>query len=177
MRLTRGGAAVGDIAWGFLPPGFPGHEQSGGLEPPEEFDYLQKPEGDLALAQEYMKKAGYASGKYDGDEKILTIATNADPGKKSAEVAAAQFEKLGFKLNVRIVPQDTLYTKFCGVPKSNYGICPNVGFFKDFYDGQALLGSTFDGAAIIANNNTNWPLIDDPKINELIDGGQGASRR
>ncbi len=169
MRLTRGGATVGDIAWSFLPPGFPGFEESGGLQPPAEFDYLQKPEGDLALAQEYMKKAGYASGKYDGSEKVLTIATNADPGKKSAEVAIDQFQKLGFKLNVRIVPQDTLYTKFCGVPKSNYGICPNVGFFKDFLDGQALLDPTFNGDAIIPANNTNWPLIDDPKINDLIE--------
>ncbi len=168
MRLTRGGAAVGEIAWGFIPPGIPGHEEAGGLKPPAEFDYLAKPEGDLALAQEYMKKAGYASGKYDGTEKILTIATNADPGKKSAEVAQAQFEKLGFKLNFRVVPQDTLYTKFCGVPKSNYGVCPNVGFFKDFTDAQSLLDPTFNGEAIIPNNNVNWPLVDDPKINGLI---------
>jgi peptide/nickel transport system substrate-binding protein len=174
MRLTRGGAAVGDIAWSFLPPGFPGYEESGGLEPPEEFDYLQNPEGDLALAQEYMKKAGYASGKYEGDEEFLTIATNADPGKKSAEVAAEQFRKLGFKLNVRIVPQDTLYTKFCSVPKSDYDICPNVGFFKDFFDGQALLGTTFWGPAITENNNYNWPLVDDPKINSLIEKAQGT---
>ncbi len=180
MRLTRGGAAVGDIAWSFLPPGMPGYEESGGLKAPAEFDYLQKPEGDLALAQEYMKKAGYASGKYDGTEKILTIATNADPGKKSAEVAQAQFEKLGFKLNFRVVPQDTLYTKFCGVPKSDYGVCPNVGFFKDFLDGQSLLDPTFNGKAIIPASNTNWPLIDDPKINGLIDAAKalplGAER-
>lgn len=169
MRLTRGGAAVGDIAWSFLPPNFPGYEESGGLEPPEEFDYLQNPKGDLALAQQYMKKAGYETGKYDGTEKILTIATNADPGKKSAEVAQAQFEKLGFELNFRIVPQDTLYTKFCGVPKSDYGVCPNVGFFKDFLDGQSLLDPTFNGEAIIPANNVNWPLVDDEKINGLIE--------
>lgn len=169
MRLTRGGAAVGDIAWSFLPPAFPGYEESGGAKAPEEFDYLQNEEGDLALAQEYMKKAGYASGKYDGSEKLLWISTNADPGKKSAEVAAAQFAKLGFKLNVRVVPQDTLFTKFCGVPKSDYAVCPNVGFFKDFLDGQALLDPTFNGDAIIPANNVNWPLIDDPKVNDLIE--------
>ncbi len=116
-----------------------------------------------------MKKAGYPSGKYTGGDKILTIATNADPGKKSAEVAQAQFEKLGFTLNFRVVPQDTLYTKFCGVPKSDYGICPNVGFFKDFLDGQSLIDPTFNGAAIIPANNVNWPLVDNPKINDLID--------
>ena len=75
----------------------------------------------------------------DRRRKLLTIATNADPGKKTAEVAQGQIEKLGFKLNFRIVPQDTLYTKFCGVPKAKVAICPNVGWFKDFTDPQSML--------------------------------------
>ena len=58
-----------------------------------------------------------ADGKYAA-AKLLTIATNADPGNQTAQVAQTQFNKLGFKLNYRKVPQDTLYTKFCGVPKS-----------------------------------------------------------
>jgi peptide/nickel transport system substrate-binding protein len=115
-----------------------------------------------------MKKAGYPSGKYTGSEKLLTIATNADPGKKTAESAQSQFEKLGFKLNFRVVPQDTLYTKFCSVPKSGYVICPNVGFFKDYYDAQTLLEPTFSGKAINPSNNSNWPMLNDPKVNDLI---------
>jgi peptide/nickel transport system substrate-binding protein len=39
---------------------------------------------------------------------------------------------LGFDLNFRKVPQDTLYTRFCNVPGSDYVICPNVGWFRDF---------------------------------------------
>src|SRR3712207_7591205 len=56
----------------------------------------------------------------------------------------------------RKVPQDTLYTKFCGVPKSNYVICPNVGWFKDFTDPQSLLEPTFKGDAIKPQGNVNW---------------------
>lgn len=168
LRLTRGGASVGPIAWGYLPPSFPGHTESGGLKAPAQFDFLQSETGDAALAASYMKKAGYPSGKYTGSEKLLTIATNADPGKKTAENAQAQFEKLGFKLNFRVVPQDTLYTKFCNVPKTDYAICPNVGFFKDYYDAQTLLEPTFSGKAIIPANNSNWPLLNDPKVNDLI---------
>lgn len=169
LRLTRGGSTIGPIAWGYLPPSFPGHAESGGLKAPAQFDYLQSDTGNPQLAAEYMKKAGYPSGKYTGSEKLLTIATNADPGKKTAENAQAQFEKLGFKLNFRVVPQDTLYTKFCGVPKTDYAICPNVGFFKDYYDAQTLLQPTFDGRAIVPSANTNWPLLNDPKVNGLID--------
>ena len=168
LRLTRGGKIVGPIAWGYLPPSFPGHTESGGLKAPAQFDYLQSDTGDPALAASYMKKAGYPSGKYTGSEKLLTIATNADPGKKTAESAQSQFEKLGFKLNFRVVPQDTLYTKFCSVPASKYAICPNVGFFKDYYDAQTLLEPTFSGKAINPSNNSNWPMLNDPKVNDLI---------
>ena len=110
-----------------------------------------------------------ADGKYAGTEKLLMIGTNADPGKKSAEVAANQFEKLGFKLNFRIVTQDALYTKFCGVPKAKVAICPNVGFFKDFVDPESFINPTFNGEAILPANNTNWPQLDDKAINAAID--------
>ena len=125
---------IGPIAWNYLPPDFPGGKQSGGLKPPADIDFLQKDQGDLALAQEYLKKAGFADGKYKGDP-IFMPATNADPGKKMAEVMQAQLEKLGFKVNARFLPQNTLYTKYCNSGQSNYDICPNVGFFKDFLDG------------------------------------------
>ena len=98
--------------------------------------------------------------------ELLTIATNADPGNQTAQVAQAQLNKMGFKLNYRKVPQDTLYTKFCGVPKSNYVICPNVGWFKDFTDPQSLLEPTFKGDGHQA-----------PGQRELEHAGQQGDRR
>jgi peptide/nickel transport system substrate-binding protein len=177
MRLTRGGPIVGDIAWRYIPPGIPGFDEAGGLNVPDDpkFDFLKNPAGDPAVAKKYMlaaKKEGVpvtADGKYAGTEKLLMIGTNADPGKKSAQVAENQFEKLGFKLNFRIVTQDALYTKFCGVPKAQVAICPNVGFFKDFVDPESFINPTFNGEAILPANNTNWPQLDDPAINKAID--------
>jgi peptide/nickel transport system substrate-binding protein len=175
MRLTRGGPIVGDLAWRYIPPGIPGFDEAGGLNPPSTLDFAANPAGDPAVAKKYMllaKKDGVpvtADGKYAGTEKLLMIGTNADPGKKSAEVAANQFEKLGFKLNFRIVTQDALYTKFCGVPKAQVAICPNVGFFKDFVDPESFINPTFNGEAILPANNTNWPQLDDKSINKAID--------
>jgi len=166
LRLTRGGATVGDIAQGWIPPGIPGYDESGGVDG-FGFDYTKNPSGDLQLAKSYMKKAGFKTGLYTGP-KLLTIATNADPGKKTAEVAQAQFAKLGFKLNFRIVPQDTLYTKFCGVPKAKVAICPNVGWFKDFVDPESMLSPTFDGKNILEQGNVNWSQLDDPAINAAM---------
>jgi peptide/nickel transport system substrate-binding protein len=166
LRLTRGGSLVGDIAQGWIPPGIPGYDESGGVNG-FGFDYTKNPSGDLALAKSYMKKAGFKTGLYTGG-KLLTIATNADPGKKTAEVAQAQFAKLGFKLNFRIVPQDTLYTKFCGVPKAKVAICPNVGWFKDFVDPESMLSPTFSGDNILEQGNVNWSQLNDPAINAAM---------
>jgi peptide/nickel transport system substrate-binding protein len=173
LRLTRGGAILGDIATGWIPPGIPGFEEAGGLKQNTDLDFLAKPQGDPALAAKYMNAAAkqgvpVKNGKYAGSQKLLTIATNADPGKKTAVAAQGQLQNLGFQLNFRIVPQDTLYTKFCGVPKANVAICPNVGWFKDFADPQSMLDATFNGKNILAQGNVNWPQLNDPAINAAM---------
>jgi peptide/nickel transport system substrate-binding protein len=175
LRLTRGGEEVGPIAQSYIPPGIPGHEESEGEQGFTEFDWMQKPAGDPELSKKYMleaKKDGVpvsADGKYAGKEKILTIATNADPGKGTATVAQNEFEKLGFTLNFRNVPQDTLYTKFCGVPERKVAICPNVGWFKDFQDAESMLQPTFAGKAIKPAGNVNWSQIKNQKIDDAMD--------
>ena len=95
---------------------------------------MANPKGDPAVMKKYLDAAKEEGVTPTDGGELLTIATNADPGNQTAQVAQAQLNKMGFKLNYRKVPQDTLYTKFCGVPKSNYVICPNVGWFKDFTD-------------------------------------------
>jgi peptide/nickel transport system substrate-binding protein len=170
LRLTRGGAILGDIANGWIPPGIPGFEEAGGLKQNTDLDFLANPAGDPAVSKKYMDAAEkdglpIKNGKWTGGEKILTIATNADPGKKTAEVFQGQMEQLGFKLNFRIVPQDTLYTKFCSVPSQKVALCPNVGWFKDFADPQSMLDATFNGKNILQQGNVNWPQLNDPAIN------------
>jgi peptide/nickel transport system substrate-binding protein len=168
LRLTRGGEFIGPIAQGFIPPGIPGYDESGGEKGFEGIDFMANPKGDPAVMKKYLDaaKADGADLKAGGD--LLTIATNADPGNQTAQVAQGQLQKMGFKLNYRKVPQDTLYTKFCGVPKSNYIICPNVGWFKDFTDPQSLLEPTFKGDAIKPQGNVNWSMLDNKEINDAM---------
>ena len=176
LRLTRGGAVLGDIANGWIPPGIPGFDEAGGLKQDTDLDFLANPAGDPAVAKKYMLAAKKedsslpidANGKWTGGDKVLTIATNADPGKKTAEVFQGQMEQLGFKLNFRIVPQDTLYTKFLSVPSAKVALGPNVGWFKDFADPQSMLDATFNGKNILQQGNVNWPQLDDPAINDAM---------
>jgi peptide/nickel transport system substrate-binding protein len=171
MRLERGGELVGPIANHYIPPLIPGFEEAGGLEGPG-FDFLANPNGDMQLASEYMKKAGYASGKYEGDEEILMVAENAGVDKRVGEYVRDLFDSLGFNVNFRQVSSDTMYVKFCNVPKAEVAVCPNVGWIKDFNDGQSILDVPFNGSSIVPVNNSNWPQLDDPKVNKAIDAAR-----
>jgi peptide/nickel transport system substrate-binding protein len=169
-RLARGGKFTGDLPTHFLPPQFPGFAEAGGFDGPG-YDFLSKKNesGDMALAASYMKKAGYPSGKYTGNEEFLMVTANADPGKAQAEVAAAQFEKLGFKMKLRLVPQDSTYTEWCQVPAKKVAVCGAAGWFKDFIDPQSMLEPTFAGYTIAKNGgNNNLPQLNDPKVDAAM---------
>jgi peptide/nickel transport system substrate-binding protein len=165
-RLERGGELVGPIATHFIPPDIPGFEEAGGED--AAVDYLEDPQGDMQLAAEYMRKAGFESGKYEGPE-ILVVGENAGVDKRVAEAVRDDLEKLGFKLNFQQVSSDTMYTKFCGVPKAEVHVCPNVGWLKDFNDGQAIVDVPFHGDSIVPLNNSNWPQLDSPVVNKAIE--------
>jgi peptide/nickel transport system substrate-binding protein len=168
MRLARGGELIGDIPTHMIPPGLPGFEEAGGLKGPG-LDFMSHPEGDMELAASYFKKAGYASGKYEGDGELLMVGTTEGVAQKAAEVAKEQFEKLGFKVRMRLVTQDAMYTRFCNVPGAKVAICPNVSWGKDFADPQTILDPTFNGNNIVAQQNSNWPELDVPEINEAME--------
>jgi peptide/nickel transport system substrate-binding protein len=167
LQLAFGGAAFGAIPTHFLSPGIAGFDQGGGMAGPN-LDYMHQPKGNMQLAAKYMKDAGYPSGKYTGKGELLMVTDNASSQKKVAEVALSTFQQLGFKINFRAVPRDTMYSKFCGVPKSQVAICPSVGWQKDFADPQTVLDPTFNGKNILPQNNSNWPQLNDPAINAAM---------
>jgi peptide/nickel transport system substrate-binding protein len=171
LRATRGGELVGPIASHFIPPEMGGFEEAGGLEGDPANDFVAKPEGDPKLAAEYMKKAGYDSGKCEGDCSVTMVGENAPPDKDTAEVVRSQLEELGFDVDLRLVGGTVMYTRFCSVPDQEPDVCPNVGWLKDFNDPQSILDVPFNGKAIVPTNNSNWPLLDVPEINDAITEG------
>jgi peptide/nickel transport system substrate-binding protein len=171
-RTARGGRYIGDIATHWLPPNFPGFEEAGGKEGFADIDYFnaKNAAGDLDIAAKYFKEAGYSSGKYEGDEELLMVGANADPGKAQAEVAKNQLEKMGFKVRLRLVPQDAVYTDWCQVPSKKVAMCGGAGWFKDFADPQSMLEPVFKGSLINrSSGNINYSMLDDPKIDAAMD--------
>jgi len=172
LRDTRGGPLAGGLATHFTPPGIPGYQQAGGAAGPAgaQYDFIHHPTGDLALAESYMKKAGYSSGKCSGNCTITMVSSNVPPASDTAQVAKAQLSSLGFTVQLHPVEQAVMYTKFCSVVANEPNVCPNVGWIKDFNDGQAMIDIPFNGGSITASptNNSNWPQLNDPTINNAL---------
>jgi peptide/nickel transport system substrate-binding protein len=168
-RKARGGKFVGDLPTHFLPPEFPGFEQAGGFDGPG-VEYLSKAneKGDLDLAAKYFKAAGMSSGKYSGGTEVFMVGANVDPGKAQAEVAKAQLEKMGFKVRLRLVPQDAVYTEWCQVPAKKVNMCAGAGWFKDFADPQSMLEPVFKGSLITETGNINYSELRDPKVDAAM---------
>ncbi len=170
LRNTRGGELTGPVASHYIPPEFPGFDEAGGLEGFGDLDFLANPDGDPQLAAEYMKKAGFASGKCEGSDcEITLVGDDSPPGADTAEVVKSQIEELGFTVNLQKATHDVMYTKFCWVPDNTPDACPNFGWLKDFNDGQSMFDPTFNGENIIPENNSNASLLDDPALNKAID--------
>ena len=126
----------------------------------------------MEVATEYMKKAGYASGKYDGTDKFLMVSSNQSTAPAVAQVAKEQFEKLGFKITLRLVSSNTMYTKFCSIPAANVASCPSAGWGKDFADGQTILDPIFNGDNIFKQANNNYAELDVPAINDQMNAAK-----
>jgi peptide/nickel transport system substrate-binding protein len=171
---TRGGLLSGALATHFIPPGIPGYQQAGGAAGPTNLDFIQHPNGDLALAESYMKKAGYSSGKCTGNCTVTMVSDNTPPGSNTAQVYKAQLATLGFNVQLHPVEHATMYTKFCSVVANEPNICPNVGWVKDFNDGQAIIDVPFNGKTIAGSptNNSNWPQLNDPNINNALNSAK-----
>ena len=165
--MALGGTNVGTVATHFLPPGMPGFEQAGGTRGIG-VDYLAKPTGDRAVAAKYLKAAGFASGRYEG-EPILMVGPSSGNGRAISEIAKQAFESVGFKVKLRLLSMEVVMTRFCGYPKAAVAVCPNVGWVKDFADGQTYLDPTFNGNNIQPVGNSNMSMLDDPAVNAAME--------
>jgi peptide/nickel transport system substrate-binding protein len=169
-RKALGGQVAGPLATHYLPPGIPGHEQAGGLDGPR-FDFLSPATegGDPELAAKYMRKAGFPSGRYTGKEEFLVVSGSTEQERNLSLVVQDQLEKLGFRIRLRHVPDDALFTNWCSVPAKKVLACSGVLWLKDFPDAEPMLRPVFDGSMISRTvGNTNFSQLDDPKINAAM---------
>ena len=167
MIRARGGSDVGVVATHFIPPALPGFAEAGGLPGPK-LDYDEHPEGDMAVAEKYMKLAGYPSGKYSGPS-ITVVGAKGSPEEQDAEIVNATLKSLGFTTKFVLVELATMFAKYCNVPKEEINVCPDVAWIPDFADPQAELDITFSGHHIEETSNVNWGQTNVAKINKAME--------
>jgi peptide/nickel transport system substrate-binding protein len=99
---------------------------------------------------------------------VLSIGANTEPDSQVAAVAQQQLSEMGFDVDQRNLAPDTVFTKFCGVPRTHYVVCPNVGWARDIADARSPLDPPFNGAAIAPQGNVNWSQLADPRIDAAM---------
>lgn len=170
LRLTRGGTTLGTLATHFIPPGLPGFAQAGGAKGAG-YDFVSDPNGNVAVAEKYMRLAGYKTGRYTGPA-LLTIADNTAPASNTALAVQSELAQIGFKLNFREIPHATVLSKFCEVPKAQVAICPTLAWGKDFNDSQSMIDPVFNGKNIVPTGNTNMAQANDPALNAQMNAAE-----
>ncbi len=176
MNKAAGGSLVADVMTHFIYPEIPGFEDAGGLAGPR-VDYNEHPEGDMEIAEKYMRMAGYPSGKYTGTTTLQVVGSTEDPHAEDAEIANSTLRSLGFKTRLSLVDQSVMYAKYCGVPAEEIDVCPNVGWVADFSDPQAVLDVPFNGKNIIPSGNNNWGQVNNPAINAAMEKAEPLTEK
>jgi len=174
LNKLAGGSLVASNATHMIYPTIPGFEQAGGYKGPQgsQFDFNQHFEGDPQLAAEYIKKAGYPSGKYTGGGTVTIVASTTPSQRGQAEIVNQTLNSLGFQTKLSEVEKPAMYSKYCGVPKEKITICPSVEWGADFADPQTILNVTFNGKFIKPEGSVNFSLTNYPWLNSEMTKGE-----
>jgi peptide/nickel transport system substrate-binding protein len=165
---VRGGQLVAAPMTHFLYPGVAGFEEAGGLAGPK-LDYNEHPAGDQAVAEKYMRLAGYPSGKYTGGKTLQVVGVTGEPESGTAQIVSQALQNLGFKTHLSLVTKSVMYEKYCGVPSQEIDVCPNAGWTRDFDDPLTVLFLPFNGSAISPSGTPNWGQVNNPQINAAME--------
>jgi peptide/nickel transport system substrate-binding protein len=181
MDRARGGKLVTDVMTHWLYPSSDPHwnevigfNEAGGLPGPK-FDFNEHPEGDMAVAEKYIKLAGYPSGKYTGGKTVTVVASSSPPAKEDAEIVNQTLKNLGFSTKFSLEETQVMYAKFCNVPKEEIDVCPSVGWIADFADPQTVLNITFNGKYIGTTGNVNWSQYNNPEVNAAMTAAEAIN--
>jgi peptide/nickel transport system substrate-binding protein len=163
MVAAYGGPTAGAIAGSMTPPGIPGYDAT--LNP---YPVGADNSGDDAMA----KAALAACGKPNGFSTKFAYST---PSAQAPKVFAAEKDalaKVGIKITAATQDQSSYYSTFIGSPKNivNQGIgIALAGWGADFPTGVGFYNAIANGASIVDPGNSNYPSLNDPIVNKILD--------
>jgi peptide/nickel transport system substrate-binding protein len=130
-------------------------------------------QGDLAKAKDALTKCGKPNGF------TTHLATTANgKGKAEAEAVQASLKRVGINVIIDNGNPATYYSQFIGAPAANrkkdFGLMV-AGWGADWPTGFGFFSSLIDGRKILAQGNSNYSELNDPKINSMIDQAVGTT--
>jgi peptide/nickel transport system substrate-binding protein len=162
MLAADGGPTAGVIADSMTPPGISGYDAS--LNP-----YPVGPDnsGDDAMAKTALAACGQPNG-------FSTKFAYPTPSSSAPKVFAAEKDalaKVGIKITAVTQDQSSYYSTFVGSPKNviNQGIgIALAGWGADFPTGVGFYNAIANGASIVDPGNSNYPSLNDPVVNKIL---------
>jgi peptide/nickel transport system substrate-binding protein len=163
----RGGSLFADTATHFVYPGLNGFEQSGGYPGPQT-PWNQNVNGDLKVAERYMRAAGYKKGKYTGSATVQIVSDRSDNDPEIAQVTRSDLTQLGFHTRLTLVAQSATYARYCGAAGQQVDVCPTVERIRDFADPLTVLYRSFYGPASEAGTDENPGQLTEVQVNNAM---------
>ncbi len=154
--------AGGEIATTVLPPPVPGYKET------DVYGLKSHPNGQPDKAKEALKKCGQP----DGFETTIGYRSSRDKEKKVAEAFQQSLGKVGIKVTVKPMPDDTYTSELCGKPSylvdNNVGLCV-YGWGADWNTGYGYLAQLVDSRVINPEGGSPNFAVRIPEVDKLID--------
>ena len=158
-----GGTTAGTAAGSMTPPTIAGYSATANMYPVGADNT-----GDVAKAKDELAKCGQPNG-------FTTKFGYSTPSSIGPKVFAAMQTALG-RVGIKITPitsaSSSYYSSFIGSPANikNQGIGIAVAAWgADFPTGYGFWNSIANGNTITPSGNTNYPSLNDPVVNKILD--------
>jgi peptide/nickel transport system substrate-binding protein len=154
--------AGGEIATTVLPPPIPGYKKA------DIYGLASHPNGQVDKAKEALKKCGQPNGF----TTTIGYRSSRDKEKKTAEAFQQSLAKVGIKVNVKAMPDDTYTSEQCGKPSylvdNNVGLCV-YGWGADWNTGYGYLAQLVDSRLINPEGGAPNFSVRIPEVDKLLD--------
>jgi peptide/nickel transport system substrate-binding protein len=152
----------GEIATTVLPPAVPGYVKA------DPYNLLANPNGQVDKAKAALKKCGQP----DGFETSIGYRSSRDKEKAVAVAFQQSLGKVGIKVNVKAMGDDTFSSEQCGKPSYNVthgiGLCV-YGWQADWNSGYGFLAQLVDSRTINPAGGAPNMTVRIPEVDKLID--------
>lgn len=157
-----GGTTAGTAAGSMTPPTIAGHSDTANM-----YNDGSDNTGNIAKAKEALAKCGQPNGF----TTKLAYNTPSETGPKVFSAMQTALARVGITVTAAPAATASYYSTYIGSPENikNQGLGIAIAAWgADFPTGYGFWNSIANGATIIPTGNTNYPSLNDPTVNKVL---------